>query len=259
MVTASSARAGRRAERLLRVTSIQPGRRSENCISARSAALCCAQRRGGLAALEGGALVGHAAARRHRASAAAGVENRVRRGGPAGGSGWRGEFVKEIPRRCDRAESRCVRRGDARRGSPDAHLPDRRSSGTASAATRGWAYRDAVWAQVIAGVTRSRERGCPSAVAVSYSDAIRPHTLGTLCELRLQETGERCAAMTAELRPPGGLTGPLDPEEPVQRQPEHRTGLLVSVMTGEAPETRSAALRKHHEADGDPDQRRRCS
>jgi hypothetical protein len=60
-----------------------------------------------------------------------------------------------------------------------------------------WAYRDAVWAQVIAGVDPDpANAGAIRDWAVSYSDAVRPYTLGTgYVNFQMQETGDRVRAM----------------------------------------------------------------
>ena len=140
---------------------------------------------------------GHAAARRHRAGAAAGVElRRSTRVYPAGDQWyWRGEFVARDPGRGDRAARR-VRRGDADLEVDDAPVPDRRRRRHASAATR---RRGRI-------ATPSGRRSSPASIpirriadairdwAVAYSDAIRPHTLGTgYVNFQMQEpaTGPR--------------------------------------------------------------------
>ena len=60
-----------------------------------------------------------------------------------------------------------------------------------------WAYRDAVWAQVIAGVDSDPANADKvSGWAISYSDAIRPTTLGTgYVNFNMQETGDRVRTM----------------------------------------------------------------
>ena len=60
-----------------------------------------------------------------------------------------------------------------------------------------WAYRDAVWAQVIAGVDPDPANAdAIRSWASDYSDAIRPHTLGTgYVNFQMQEEGARVKAM----------------------------------------------------------------
>jgi FAD/FMN-containing dehydrogenase len=60
-----------------------------------------------------------------------------------------------------------------------------------------WAYRDAVWTQVIAGVDSDPANA--DAIrdwAVSYSEALKPLTLGTgYVNFQMQETGDKVRAM----------------------------------------------------------------
>jgi FAD/FMN-containing dehydrogenase len=60
-----------------------------------------------------------------------------------------------------------------------------------------WAYRDAVWSQVIAGVDPDPANAdAISEWTRSYSDAVRPYTLGTgYVNFNMQESGERVRAM----------------------------------------------------------------
>ena len=64
-------------------------------------------------------------------------------------------------------------------------------------ADTAWAYRDAVWAQVIAGVDPDPANAeAIRSWAVSYSDAVRPHTLGTgYVNFQMQEEGDRVRKM----------------------------------------------------------------
>jgi FAD/FMN-containing dehydrogenase len=109
---------------------------------------------------------------------------------------WRGEFIREIP---DAAVEQHVRFGSALPtwkstmhlypidGAPQRVRPDETA----------WAYRDAVWAQVIAGVDPDPANAAAIRDwAVAYSDAIRPYSLGTgYVNFQMQETGERVRAM----------------------------------------------------------------
>ena len=109
---------------------------------------------------------------------------------------WRGEFVKEIP---DEAVEKHVEFGEALptwKSTMHLYPIDGAPSEIGSDET-AWAYRDAVWAQVIAGV--DPEPANAAAIrswAVDYSDAIRPHTLGTgYVNFQMQEEGDKVKAM----------------------------------------------------------------
>jgi FAD/FMN-containing dehydrogenase len=112
---------------------------------------------------------------------------------------WRGEFVKEIP---DEAIEQHVAFGEA--------LPTWKSTmhmyAIDGAASRvdgdetAWAYRDAVWAQVIVGVDPD-----PANAALvrdwtmSYSDALRPYTLGSgYVNFQMDEGQDRVRGMYRE-------------------------------------------------------------
>jgi FAD/FMN-containing dehydrogenase len=109
---------------------------------------------------------------------------------------WRGEFVREIP---DAAIEQHVAFGEAMpTWKSTMHLyPIDGAPARVGGDEMAWAYRDAVWAQVIAGVDPDpANAGAIRDWAVSYSDAIRPHTLGTgYVNFQMQETGEKVRAM----------------------------------------------------------------
>ena len=92
---------------------------------------------------------------------------------------WRGEFVKEIP---DAAVEQHVAYGAALptwKSTMHLYASDGAASRVPNDAT-AWAYRDAVWTQVIVGVDPDPANA--DAIrdwARGYSDALRPHTLGT--------------------------------------------------------------------------------
>jgi FAD/FMN-containing dehydrogenase len=92
---------------------------------------------------------------------------------------WRGEFVKEIP---DAAVEKHTSYGAALptwKSTMHLYAADGAASRVASDET-AWAYRDAVWAQVIVGVDPDpANAGAIRDWARSYSDALKPHTLGT--------------------------------------------------------------------------------
>ena len=109
---------------------------------------------------------------------------------------WRGEFVREIT---DGAIEDHVKFGESMpTWKSTMHLypidgaPQRVASGDTA-----WAYRDAVWAQIIGGVDPDpANAGVITDWAVSYSDAIRPTTLGTgYVNFQMQETGDKVKAM----------------------------------------------------------------
>ena len=60
-----------------------------------------------------------------------------------------------------------------------------------------WAYRDAVWASVVGGVDPDpANAGAITDWARSYSDALRPHSLGSgYVNFQMQESGDRVRAM----------------------------------------------------------------
>ena len=109
---------------------------------------------------------------------------------------WRGEFVREIS---DEAIEHHVAFGE--------ELPSWKSlmhmypidgaPADVGADETAWAYRDAVWAQVIAGVDSDPANAEKIRDwAISYSDAVRPTTLGTgYVNFNMQETGDRVRAM----------------------------------------------------------------
>jgi FAD/FMN-containing dehydrogenase len=109
---------------------------------------------------------------------------------------WRGEFVREIP---DAAIEQHVAFGEAMpTWKSTMHLyPIDGAPSRVGSDEMAWAYRDAVWAQVIAGVDPDpANAGVIRDWAVSYSDAIRPHTLGTgYVNFQMQETGDKVRAM----------------------------------------------------------------
>jgi FAD/FMN-containing dehydrogenase len=109
---------------------------------------------------------------------------------------WRGEFIKEIP---DAAVEHHAAFGA---GLPTwkstMHLyPIDGAPSRVGSEDTAWAYRDAVWAQVVAGVDPEPANAEKiRAWAMSYSDAIRPYSLGTgYVNFNMQETGERVRAM----------------------------------------------------------------
>ena len=109
---------------------------------------------------------------------------------------WRGEFVKEIP---EDAIEKHVEFGEAMptwKSTMHLYPIDGAPSQIGSDET-AWAYRDAVWAQVIAGVDPDpASADALRSWATAYSDAIRPHTLGTgYVNFQMQQEGERVKAM----------------------------------------------------------------
>jgi FAD/FMN-containing dehydrogenase len=109
---------------------------------------------------------------------------------------WRGEFVRDIT---DGAIEQHAAFADA--------MPTWKSTmhlypidGAAARVANGdtaWAFREARWAQVVAGVDPSPANAdVVRGWTIAYSDAVRPHTLGTgYVNFQMQETGDRVRAM----------------------------------------------------------------
>ncbi|CAN5715928.1 FAD-binding oxidoreductase [soil metagenome] len=92
---------------------------------------------------------------------------------------WRGEFVKEIP---DAAVEQHASYGAALPTWKSAmHLyPSDGAAARVASDDTAWAYRDAVWTQVVVGVDPDpANAGLIRDWTRSYSDALRPYTLGT--------------------------------------------------------------------------------
>jgi FAD/FMN-containing dehydrogenase len=112
---------------------------------------------------------------------------------------WRGEFVQTIP---DAAIMQHLAFADAMptwKSTMHLYPIDGAPSRVASDET-AWAYRDASWAQVVAGVDPDPANAdLIRGWTVAYSDAVRPHTLGTgYVNFQMQETGDRVRAMYGE-------------------------------------------------------------
>jgi FAD/FMN-containing dehydrogenase len=109
---------------------------------------------------------------------------------------WRGEFIKEIP---DAAVEHHVAFGaDLPTWKSTMHLyPIDGAPQRVGSEDTAWAYRDAVWAQVVAGVDPEPANAEKIRTwAMAYSDAIRPYSLGSgYVNFQMQETGERVRAM----------------------------------------------------------------
>jgi FAD/FMN-containing dehydrogenase len=109
---------------------------------------------------------------------------------------WRGEFVREIP---DAAIEQHVAFGNALptwKSTMHLYPCDGAASRIGSDET-AWANREAVWAQVVVGVDPDpANAGLIRDWTVSYSDAVRPYTLGTgYVNFQMQETGDKVRAM----------------------------------------------------------------
>lgn len=109
---------------------------------------------------------------------------------------WRGEFIREIS---DAAIDVHVKFGEALpTWKSTMHLyPVDAAASRAGSDDMAWAYRDAVWSQVTAGVDPDPANADKVREwAIAYSDAIRPHSLGTgYVNFQMQETGDRVRAM----------------------------------------------------------------
>ena len=109
---------------------------------------------------------------------------------------WRGEFLSEIP---DAAIEEHVKYGNSMptwKSTMHLYPVDGAPSRVPSDAT-AWAYRDAVWASVVGGVDPDpANAGAITDWARSYSDALRPHSLGSgYVNFQMQESGDRVRAM----------------------------------------------------------------
>jgi FAD/FMN-containing dehydrogenase len=109
---------------------------------------------------------------------------------------WRGEFMSEIP---DAAIEEHVKYGNSMptwKSTMHLYPVDGAPARIPSDAT-AWAYRDAVWAGVVGGVDPDpANAGAISDWARSYSDALRPHSLGSgYVNFQMQESGDRVRAM----------------------------------------------------------------
>jgi hypothetical protein len=109
---------------------------------------------------------------------------------------WRGEFAKEIS---DAAIAHHVEYGSATpTWKSTMHLyPVDGAAGRVADDATAWAYRDAVWAQVIGGVDPDPANAAAIRDwAVGYSDAGKPYTLGTgYVNFQMEEAGDRVRAM----------------------------------------------------------------
>jgi len=109
---------------------------------------------------------------------------------------WRGEFLKEIPDEAIERHIEFTSSMPSWKSLCHIYAVDGAAARVPSDAT-AWAYRDAVWSQVIAGV----DPDPANAEAITewtrnYSDAVRPYTLDTgYVNFNMQETGERVRAM----------------------------------------------------------------
>jgi FAD/FMN-containing dehydrogenase len=109
---------------------------------------------------------------------------------------WRGEFVREISD--DAIDKHTAFAEQMPTWKSTMHLyPVNGAAGRVGSDETAWAFRDAVWSQVIAGVDPDPANAdAVRSWAVDYSDAIRPHTLGTgYVNFQMQETGDRVRAM----------------------------------------------------------------
>jgi FAD/FMN-containing dehydrogenase len=109
---------------------------------------------------------------------------------------WRGEFVREIPD--DAIETHVAFAEELPSWKSLMHMyPVDGAPADVGSDDTAWAYRDAVFAQVIAGVDSDPANADTiSDWAIRYSDAIRPTTLGTgYVNFNMQESGDRVRAM----------------------------------------------------------------
>jgi Berberine and berberine like len=109
---------------------------------------------------------------------------------------WRGEFFAEIS---DAAIEEHVRYGNSLPSwKSTMHLyPTDGAAGRVPNDATAWAYRDAVWTGIVGGVDPDpANAGAITDWTRSYSDALRPHSLGTgYVNFQMHETGDRVRAM----------------------------------------------------------------
>jgi FAD/FMN-containing dehydrogenase len=109
---------------------------------------------------------------------------------------WRGEFIREIP---DAAIDVHVKFGEALpTWKSTMHLyPIDAAASRVGSDEMAWSCRDAIWSQVTAGVDADPANADKVREwAIAYSDAIRPHSVGTgYVNFQMQETGDRVSAM----------------------------------------------------------------
>jgi FAD/FMN-containing dehydrogenase len=109
---------------------------------------------------------------------------------------WRGEFVREISD--DAIEQHAAFGAALPTWKSTMHMyPIDGAPQRVGSADTAWAYRDAVWSQVIAGVDPDPANAEKIRDwAIRYSDAVRPTTMGTgYVNFQMQETGDRVRAM----------------------------------------------------------------
>jgi FAD/FMN-containing dehydrogenase len=109
---------------------------------------------------------------------------------------WRGDFVRELS---DDAIEQHVEHGAAMpTWKSTTHLyPVDGAASRVGGDETAWAFRDAVWSQVIAGIDPDPANAeLVREWAVGYAEAVRPYTMGTgYVNFQQQETGERVRAM----------------------------------------------------------------
>jgi FAD/FMN-containing dehydrogenase len=109
---------------------------------------------------------------------------------------WRGEFFAEIS---DAAIEEHVKYGNSLPSwKSTMHLyPTDGAAGRVPNDATAWAYRDAVWTGIVGGVDPDpANAGAITDWTRSYSDALRPHSLGTgYVNFQMHETGDRVRAM----------------------------------------------------------------
>jgi hypothetical protein len=141
---------------------------------------------------------------------------------------WRADFVNTIP---DAAVDIHQRFGSALPTLPSTmHLyPINGAAHDVASTDTAWAYRDATWGSVFAGV--GPEPADADAVrrwSIDYFGALHPYSAGGAYVNMMMDEGERASAcqLSRQLSPAGRDKGGVRPREPVPSQPKHPASWL---------------------------------
>ena len=109
---------------------------------------------------------------------------------------WRGEFIREIPDESIEVHAAFGAALPTWKSTMHMYPVDGAASRVGSGET-AWAYRDATWATVVAGVDPDPANAdAITAWSRAYSDALRPYSLGTgYVNFQMQDEGDRVHAM----------------------------------------------------------------
>ena len=193
--------------------------------------------RGGVRRAARGTLLRQAAARRDRAGAAPGLEHGVRRASTRRATSGTGAASSSGRSRTRRSPCTPNTAPQLPTWKSTMHLYaiDGAASRVANDAT-AWAYRDAIWGGVFAGVDPDpANAGAIRDWVVEYSDAIKPYGDGRrLRQLPHGRAGSGPRHVRLELRPARARQGAVRPGQRLPRQPEHRARGVGGLRTGRA-------------------------